>query len=82
MQSKYIVPAFMILAICSIASAGLYHYSSLIHHQYLSVNKEEVTNPINCTPTPAAPQANTDNSGNVGHIFWESVTRLIVSAKK
>ncbi|BAV09217.1 hypothetical protein FLA_5265 [Filimonas lacunae] len=62
-----------ILAICAIAIGGSYHYSKELHKKYLTTGASAQNN----TTKSAAEE----QSEKVGHIFWESVTRLIVSAK-
>jgi hypothetical protein len=78
MQTKYLLQLLFVLAICATAIAGSYHYSKLLHKKYLAT---EVKEGNSSSSQGSATQAE-EKAEAVGHIFWESVTRLIISAKK
>lgn len=80
MQTKYVLQSLFVLAICAAAIAGSYHYSKILHKKYLTAGNKE-GNSSTCQQQSTSTQAE-EKAETVGHIFWESVTRLIVSAKK
>lgn len=79
MQTRHLLQSLFVLAICAAALAGSYHYSKILHKRYLATDMKEGNS--SGTQQGSATQAE-EKAETVGHIFWESVTRLIVSAKK
>lgn len=80
MQAKYLLQSLLVAAICVGAIAGSYHYSKILHKKYLAAATKDG---CSSTETQQSTSAQAEEKAEtVGHIFWESVTRLIVSAKK
>lgn len=79
MQTKHLLQSLFVVAICAAAIAGSYHYSKVLHKRYLTTDMKEGNS--SSQQKGSATQAE-EKAEAVGHIFWESVTRLIVSAKK
>lgn len=79
MQTRHLLQSLFVVAICAAALAGSYHYSKVLHKRYLATDVKD----DNSTRTQQGTAAQAEEKAEtVGHIFWESVTRLIVSAKK